>query len=373
MAISAVDRLVLSQRIDREFAGHLDGAYEYMVLRFVYDRTTAWGKSKERILVSHITKGIPGTTGGVPISNRKARSVLLQLVAIGLLVREEGRWGHTYSINYEWTPVKMLKIPRKKRIESGTLCLPPRHTVPTPLAHRAYIKKGTKEEGNLEQRTSGQARLESVIADAQKRTAESAKRKAIRARGKITPGALAATWSAAMVESFPGVPAMVWTKKMYGICKPLLKEQFGDADVHEWIAWVIANWQPIKRANFMWLTKKGEGGYPTVPRLQFIVGHRRAFLDAWGERKEIERRQKMTSKELTVEHYTKKGMSEEQAVAKWDAHQKKRSGNRSPNPKSDKLSVKPLPKNNLVSLQPVAISKDEPDNIQPLDGGAYER
>ena len=98
----------------REWSRFIDRAWnqalpsqEFVVARFIFDRTAGWGKTWERIPVHHFTKcvvGADGTNyGGIHATSKgTVRRALESLVSKGAVLRKQSGRSYRYSLNYNW-------------------------------------------------------------------------------------------------------------------------------------------------------------------------------------------------------------------------------------------------------------------------------
>ena len=183
-----------------------------------------------------------------------------------------------------------------------------------------------------------------------------------------------------MSELHPAVPQVAATRKSYGMINKLLVPQnIPGATVHEWLDWVVRNWDIIEREHFKWLNRAGESGFPKVPNIQIVIAHRRGFLDAWGRKEELDRIDRMSPRDATIERFMrKKHMTREQATAELDKILARKGQKANPSTKKKPSLMSPIPvprkrsKEVLKPVQPVAITGTKEFDATPIDLGRFE-
>mgnify|MGYP003700529037 CR=1 FL=1 len=109
--VTLLDRAIKSRNIDRYYARFLSPS-EYIVLRYIHDKTTEWGKRQTFIRRENISLGdrgrlVAGKHLGTGLSVSTVGRALKLLRNRGLIVRgrNDGR-GAVYRINYDWLPTE---------------------------------------------------------------------------------------------------------------------------------------------------------------------------------------------------------------------------------------------------------------------------
>lgn len=307
-----------SRTLDRTWLPVLTGN-EFAVLRFIFDRTAGWGKEWERIPLRHFIEGVVSKDGKIhgktALSDKTVRRMLTTLVEMrAILIRTEPGGVSSYSINYEWTPMKIPKrlreIVEKEAETPVNLTGPPRSELPDPLVnltgHKRRKEKSLREEeatATADAVTVGSGveietreELEAGIAGAERASRlrrEAKKQDGYHARGTdggLVPSveAMRRTWVDLHHKHLPQVPVSAMPDKSAHMLRSYAKEWNKRNAGKEWtdyLEWVFANWSGICRTSLHWMTDR-----PDAPTPQMVASAKlRVYLeDGWQHRAKME-------------------------------------------------------------------------------------
>lgn len=329
---SLQSKLVIYQRLNREWAEHLD-PYEFRVLTAIVDRTIGWGKPEARFSAGRLLEG-DTVCGPLNMGRASLYRALARLEEKGFISRR-----HPvdlpevtfYSVHPDRSPKMALNLPKRLK-EGATRCKA------DPVSHRdtpvsegdwgvshgdpiySNPLTGSRSTDNHCAALADREPSNPVAVIRQTITRTVASHDAARAAKRETriqrntAEGIEAAWREALHETFPDAVEPVWTGREKGQAKRLAKgwahgKQIAFIDFTDW---AVRNWTQIMRKQFKWMTKAPP---PAVPAFSFYVAMIDQFAECWGEGKLEEW---ASAKERTeVERLMARGMTFEQATAEF--------------------------------------------------------
>jgi hypothetical protein len=295
---------------------------EYRVVRFIFDRTAGWGKEWEAIPMRHFLAGVVGENGvtyapPLNLSQRTVERALARLREVGaLLARERSGAPTSYSLNYEWNPMRIPKRLREAQIRcasehdtpvTGDAPTPVTHDAPPPslvTPHKRGKEKSPLGKENMREscglgacdgvRIETKQEIEEALANAASRSRkqrEAKKADGYYSRGPLSglvpsAGAMRRIWTDCHVANLPDLPVAPLPDKSVHMLRSYAKEFNARNPKEEWVdflAWLFKNWTAITRTTLAWMTNTSKD----APHPAGVASAKlRPFFErAWAERK----------------------------------------------------------------------------------------
>lgn len=310
--------------------------HECLVLNFIWMRTCFWGKNREFIKTKHFIEGIPGIIAGLPLSKPAILRATKSLTEKNLIIKETQIYGCWFEIVF--TPkesnVIMLRQPKNKR--SGTnsglknpkggeyLIDTTRYPIDTTykldnikLGHKEKNSESLlsqmKEDRNLkkEKKQEEFLELEKSIQRASDNSKRIRERKIERAKKSETINSLKLLWKDLTLKTFPEMPYADWTGIQCKKIKDFKNAYLADNErVWPFLEFCIANWSRIAKLRFGWLTDVKPPDYPDI---DFLIGFKKFFIQAYADKEFFERQIGATPKEREIRKLKRMGYTDEQA------------------------------------------------------------
>lgn len=318
----------------------------------IADRTFGWQKWREFIPASHFLNGIydrktgEEINGPLPLSRSKLYACLKSLQSVGAIVAETVAGRVRYAIDLEW--LMSLKTPKRLKAQQAPGAFTrdaedrgPQevvHTVDTPPRHRFRAvqdmdtQEGETPSGGISNREPCEAvtspdvvrrspvsvisdavsAVSTLVSEAVARTNEKAAKRRATKLANGDPVEMHAAFAVAVKETWPEAIVAPLTDKQRGQLRHFAKSwQQEGLTSSKFISWSVQNWRRIYRAKFIYLADKVV--YPEYPDLGFLMGYKKAFLDSYARRSELDRLAGLTKKDRLMKRLRFAGYSEEAA------------------------------------------------------------
>lgn len=269
---------------------------EYMVLRFINERTLRWQKDRERIPMRHFLQGIISKKGeliqaGLPCSKSSIVKAYQSLVSRGFIKQTYDRQGaNVFHICFETilqeaqsmaaSIVRGLKPARNKKSRVVTESTASRDKAVTEST--ANNIQNREEINTRRKLASGTVSVEGEesITDKIKATIEGGKKR-ISARAKKSSTRFnytnaVAAWKEAVIRQYPGTAIAGVSREEFG----RLKRAYGHSTLpipfHEFVSWAVENWESLRRHELSWATRM-----PLQPDFQSFTSLYKYFIKAY--------------------------------------------------------------------------------------------
>lgn len=311
-------------------------ASEHLVLHFIWMRTYFWGKPREFIKTKHFIDGIQGRMSGLPLSKATILRATKSLAEKGIIIKETQVYGCWFEIVF--TPkesnVIMLRTPKnnKSKVAGKGLAAPIKRYQPDTTRYHSdttykldNIKLGHKEKNsesllsqmkedrNLkkEKKQEEFLELEKSIQRASDNSKRIRERKIERAKKSETINSLKLLWKDLTLKTFPEMPYADWTGIQCKKIKDFKNAYLADNErVWPFLEFCIANWSRIAKLRFGWLTDVKPPDYPDI---DFLIGFKKFFIQAYADKEFFERQIGATPKEREIRKLKRMGYTDEQA------------------------------------------------------------
>ncbi|ACL60241.1 hypothetical protein [Methylobacterium nodulans] len=146
------------------------------------------------------------------------------------------------------------------------------------------------------------------------RAAEARKARLAAARKRVDTHAWRTTWEAAYSECYPARTIAMWTDRETGILKKAVNRHWPAnrlSEVHNFLDWVVRNWDPIRKAKLGWMEKDPP---PSQPQIGFVARLFPKFHEAYSDQAELKWRGTLPgTKQKVIALMRDKGLTEEVA------------------------------------------------------------
>lgn len=343
MTALTIDYLSFENQIEREWSGKLTGN-EYLVVRFIFDRTIRWNKRSEFIYSRHFLEGVYSKSGdmircGLQLTENTLRKCIKRLKELGLLKTTTARNKRNGKIGYYFTLLfredfEMLKQPKNKREKQSGL-KQPKNTPAKIEGHNnkqnnaSSLSKDNSEEGTYVRTQEVEeedihAELDLSVAEsikqAQNKNLEAVRKNKAEAKRLPTPWKMQKLWDKLVPEYHAGAVGHVWTGKAKGQMKSFFY-QLDEKGINqaEFFEFIIARWETILNEKLRWQRGDQVVTTPSFPDFGFVCGFKNVFLNAYNfDQARYEEEDRMTFRERTLAQLVRQGYTQEQAEERYE-------------------------------------------------------
>lgn len=285
----------VSQAIDTQLVSDLTRS-EYMVLRFINERTLRYQKEWEFIPMRHFLNGVFSGEGkrvhaGLPYAKATIIKAYQSLIEKGFLAKEDGT-RNKFMIDYEHllevagnmslaiTGLKKSRQGKTGTVTKGTTT--PHQTVtkrPSPSIKEQKIQSTGYPDASAPDSPEEEGEtLESVLQETIDAGRNRMRQRANKVSTNITMSNVKAAWTQANLKHRKGRVIASITRKELGRLRKAFHTNTIPIGLNEFLDWAVENWNSIGGKEMKWVKD-----FPATPDIGFFSTMFKHFVQAYGE------------------------------------------------------------------------------------------